>query len=61
MLEAAIERRGSTVEAAAAQLSLLGRVGDPAEVAKAVLWLCSDESSFTLGHALAVDAGYLAR
>lgn len=61
MLEAAIERRGSTVEAAAAQLSLLGRIGDPAEVAKAVLWLCSDDSSFTTGHALAVDAGYLAR
>jgi hypothetical protein len=26
-----------------------------------VLWLCSDESSNTIGHVLAVDGGYLAR
>lgn len=29
--------------------------------AKAVLWLSSEESSFTVGHSLAVDAGYLVR
>lgn len=39
----------------------LGRIGTPADVAEAVLWLCSDESSFITGHALAVDGGYLAR
>lgn len=31
------------------------------EVADAILWLCSDRSSFTTGHALAVDGGWSAR
>jgi glucose 1-dehydrogenase len=61
MLRGAIERRGRDPKDVAARLSLLGRFGDPSEIANAALWLCSDESSFTLGHALAVDGGYLAR
>lgn len=35
----------------------MDRVGEPREVAEAVLWLCSDASSFVTGHALAVDGG----
>ncbi|MDR3417975.1 MAG: SDR family oxidoreductase [Nevskia sp.] len=35
-----------------------GRPGTALEVAKAVLWLCSDDASFTHGHLLAVDGGY---
>ena len=61
MLQAAIEDRGFDRRQVVKNLSLLGRFGNPAEIAQAVLWLCSDESSFTLGHALAVDGGYLAR
>ncbi|MEQ8231642.1 MAG: SDR family oxidoreductase [Gammaproteobacteria bacterium] len=38
-----------------------GRFGTPMEVARAVLWLCSEESSFTTGHALTVDGGYVVR
>ena len=60
MLRGAMERRGRDPEQVAARLSLLGRFGRPEEIAAAALWLCSDASSFTLGHALAVDAGYLA-
>ncbi len=39
---------------------LLGRVGDPAEVAEAVLFLCSSHASFITGTDLAVDGGYSA-
>ncbi|MCD4512025.1 glucose 1-dehydrogenase [Brucella pseudogrignonensis] len=38
----------------------IGRLGEPEEVADAVLWLCSDASSFVLGVALPVDGGYTA-
>ena len=37
----------------------MGRIGQPEEVAQAVLWLCSKGASFTTGHTLPVDGGYL--
>jgi NAD(P)-dependent dehydrogenase (short-subunit alcohol dehydrogenase family) len=36
------------------------RFGTPAEIADAVVWLCSDQASFITGHALVVDGGQLA-
>jgi len=39
----------------------IGRLGRPEEIASAVLWLCSSEASFMIGHALAVDGGYTIR
>jgi NAD(P)-dependent dehydrogenase (short-subunit alcohol dehydrogenase family) len=30
-------------------------------IAQAAFWLSSDAAAFTIGHALAVDGGYLAR
>ncbi|MBB1250954.1 SDR family oxidoreductase [Rhizobium sp. G21] len=36
----------------------IGRTGRPEEVAEAVLWLCSNASSFVLGQILMVDGGY---
>ncbi len=38
----------------------LRRMGQPQEVAEAVVWLASDESSFVAGHVLAADGGFLA-
>jgi NAD(P)-dependent dehydrogenase (short-subunit alcohol dehydrogenase family) len=62
MLRNAMARRKNGDEAATiARLSLIGRFGLVDEIAKAALWLCSDDASFTIGHALAVDGGYLAR
>jgi NAD(P)-dependent dehydrogenase (short-subunit alcohol dehydrogenase family) len=37
------------------------RMGQPAEIAAAALWLCSDAASFVTGAALSVDGGYVAR
>ncbi|WP_207956873.1 SDR family NAD(P)-dependent oxidoreductase [Rubrobacter tropicus] len=39
----------------------IGRLGEPSEVANAILFLASDEASFVTGAILPVDGGYLAR
>jgi NAD(P)-dependent dehydrogenase (short-subunit alcohol dehydrogenase family) len=58
MVQTAIDQGfGSVIEA----MHPIGRIGEPIEVAEAVLWLCSDQASFVTGHPLAVDGGALAR
>jgi NAD(P)-dependent dehydrogenase (short-subunit alcohol dehydrogenase family) len=39
----------------------MGRIGEPAEVAKPILFLASDDASFITGTELVVDGGYMAR
>ena len=36
------------------------RLGQPEEIADAVYWLLSDQSSFVNGHSLAIDGGFKA-
>ncbi len=60
MLHNAMERRGGDADSVAHRLSYFQRFGDPDEIANAALWLCSEGSTFTTGHALAVDGGMLA-
>lgn len=38
----------------------VGRMGQPEEVAEAVVWLCSDAASFVTGVSLPVDGGWIA-
>ncbi len=60
MMERAIERdprRGQHI----AQIHPIGRVGEAEDIARAVVFLSSADADFVLGHALAVDGGYLAR
>lgn len=35
-------------------------LGDPQEIADAVVWLCSDQASFVTGTTLVVDGGWIA-
>jgi NAD(P)-dependent dehydrogenase (short-subunit alcohol dehydrogenase family) len=39
----------------------VGRMGEPGEIAEAVVWMCSDAASFVTGHAMTVDGGYVAQ
>ena len=48
-------------EAQFTALEPVGRMGSPAEVAQAVVWLCSDAASFVTGVAMPVDGGLVAQ
>lgn len=50
-----------TVLASAAEVSMLKRIGDPAEAAEAIVWLCSSAASFVTGSCMTVDGGILGR
>jgi NAD(P)-dependent dehydrogenase (short-subunit alcohol dehydrogenase family) len=35
----------------------VGRMGTPDEIAAAVIWLCSNDAAFMIGHAMVIDGG----
>jgi NAD(P)-dependent dehydrogenase (short-subunit alcohol dehydrogenase family) len=39
----------------------MGRLGQPDDIAQAVVWLCSDRASFVTGHNMAVDGGFVSQ
>jgi NAD(P)-dependent dehydrogenase (short-subunit alcohol dehydrogenase family) len=65
MLDRVFERAApgnpKQVEALYSSMVAMRRIGKPEEAAEAVLWLCSDASSYVTGASLIVDGGMSAR
>jgi NAD(P)-dependent dehydrogenase (short-subunit alcohol dehydrogenase family) len=63
MIDTPMLRAGMTDDIRTALLneSPLGRLGSPAEVAAAVLWLCDPMAAFVSGQAIAIDGAWTAR
>jgi NAD(P)-dependent dehydrogenase (short-subunit alcohol dehydrogenase family) len=55
------EPGGAEYLAAIERMHPIGRIGEPSEVASAILFLASDEASFITGAILPVDGGFLAQ
>lgn len=55
-----ITGKDKEVEKQYVSMEPVGRMGEPSEVAEAVVWLCSDSASFVTGHAMPVDGGWIA-
>ena len=43
-----------------ARQTLVGRVGEPEELAEVILWLASDDSSYVMGQTISADGGVVA-
>ena len=55
-----LEAAGEEMQRRAGMAMPMRRIGQPDEVAAAVLWLCSDQASFVTGVTLPIDGGKLA-
>lgn len=51
-------KTGALDETASKKLIPIGRLGKASEVADAVIWLCSDMSTYVIGQSISVDGGY---
>ena len=55
------QAKGTPVEQAMVDVTPMGRLGQPDEVAAGVAYLASDDASFVTGLELYIDGGYMAR
>ena len=53
--------RGTDWEKTIIELTPMGRLGRPEEIAAGVAYLASDDASFVTGSELYIDGGYMAR
>ncbi|MBV7337823.1 SDR family oxidoreductase [Chloroflexi bacterium TSY] len=60
MIQRALDERPEMADGIAA-MHPLGRMGEPEEIAQAVVWLCSDAASFVTGLPMSVDGGIVAQ
>jgi NAD(P)-dependent dehydrogenase (short-subunit alcohol dehydrogenase family) len=60
ILTGPLERAGAKAQRGAAMAIPMRRLGEPAEVAATVAWLCSDDASFVTGETIRIDGGKLA-
>ncbi|MFM9108850.1 MAG: SDR family NAD(P)-dependent oxidoreductase [Chloroflexota bacterium] len=56
-----LEPGGPEYLAAIEKMHPMGRIGEPSEVAQAILFLASDDASFITGAIVPVDGGYMAQ
>jgi NAD(P)-dependent dehydrogenase (short-subunit alcohol dehydrogenase family) len=55
-----LQAAGEEMQHRAGMAMPMQRIGQPAEVAAAAVWLCSEHASFITGATLAIDGGKLA-
>jgi len=60
ILTAGLSRASDAARAQVAAAVPMGRIGQPEEIAAAVVWLCSDAAAFITGATLPIDGGRLA-
>lgn len=61
MVEAVLREGGEAARAAAHAAHPIGHMGEPDDIAWAVVYLASDEAKFVTGAELVIDGGYTAR
>ena len=60
MVENTMAKMNEKQQKATVNANAMKRLGEPHEIANAIAWLCSDESSFMTGHNVVLDGGLTA-